>query len=251
MSTDTTGPTVDDILAEVPPPALPPMPEQYTGMADKDRLRKLADAIEGLYKDSGLADGPSADATMLRLVAQRLEDAEEKPPLPAKWGTVQRGSICLSMKRRFMEVIGEERLKEMAISDHRILAIERKIRELEESVSGNDGIVAKAWREASAARKAYMDAHQRREQTWRRIALLRSDQRLRLEKLMRDELSARIEKIRIATNHTMIKAPPSSKRKWDRRGKTRIQIIPRDMELPLKSGDNDGGCTADGEATSQ
>ena len=245
MSND--GPTVDDILAEAPKPVLPPMPDQYTGMADKDRLRKLADAIESLWNGAE----PSADVTMLRLVAQRLEDAEEKPPLPAKWGTVQRGSICLSMKRRFMEVIGEERLKEMAISDHRILAIERKIRELEESVSGNDGIVAKAWREASAARKAYMDAHQRREQTWRRIALLRSDQRLRLEKLMRDELSARIEKIRIATNHTMIKAPPSSKRKWDRRGKTRIQIIPRDMELPLKSGDNDGGCTADGEATSQ
>ena len=232
------GTPIDEILNEPPPP--PPMPATYVGMADKERLRKLADAI--VCTD---------DATMLRLVAQKLEDAEEKAPLPAKWGGVEKGAICPSMKRRFIDIIGEERMKELVTTDHRILAIERKIRELEESVSGNDGIVAKAWREASAARKAYMDAHFRREQTWRKIVLLRSDQRLRQEKLLRDELRNRIERARVATNHTMIVAPPSSKKKWDRRGKDRIQIIPRDMELPLTGGTNDGGQPADGEATSQ
>ena len=238
MSTDTTGPTVDDILAEVPPPALPPMPEQYTGMADKDRLRRLANEL-----------GEGDAATMLRIIAQRLDDAEEKPPLPAKWGSVMPGAICISMKRRFIDTIGEERLKQMALSDHRIIAIERKIRELEASVSGNDGIVARAWREASAARKAYVDAHRKREQTWRRIVLLRSDQRLRLEKLMRDELSARVDKLRAATNRTMIQPPAGcGHKKWDRRAKERIPIIPKHMELPLITNSEPSN---DGQATSQ
>lgn len=243
MSEPTIAEQIDAILNEPESVKQPQMPAIYDGLADKDRLRKLADEL-----------GEGDPATMLRLVAKKLEDAEEKPPLPAKWGGIEKGQLCPSSKRRFMEIIGEERLTYLATHDHRILALERKIRELEESVSGNDGIVAKAWREASTARKAYMDAHLKRETIWRRIVLLRSDQRLRMEKLMRDELSERVDKIRLATNRTMIKAPAGSNKKWDRRGATRIHIVPPDMDLtlPLTENNNDnGGDTTDGEATSQ
>ena len=241
MSEPTTADQIEAILNEVEPAVRPPMPAIYSGMTDKDRLRKLADE---------LGDGDSA--TMLRLVAWKLEDAEEKPPLPAKWGGVEKGQFCPSMKRRFIDLIGADRLEYLATHDHRILALERKIRELEASVSGDDSIVCKAWREASAARKAYLDAHKQREHTWRRIVLLRSDQRLRMEKLMRDELSSRVDKIRLATNRTLMKAPPGSHKKWDRRGATRIHIVPPDMDLtlPLTENNNDnGGDTTDGQGS--
>ena len=218
-------------------PEPPAMPECYVGMADKDRLRKLADELS-----AGTVSNSDAAATMLRLVAQHLEDSEEKPPLPAKWGTIVKGCINPYTKQRFIDIIGEDKLTEMALTDYRIVALERKIRELETSVTGDDGIVAVAWRKALAAKKEYLDAHRERENTWRRIVAMRAEQRSRLEKLMKDELVAKVEKTRATINRNFIQSPKGSNIKHDRRRKERRDIIPREIELPLVNtgGEPDG-----------
>ena len=200
------------------------MPDSYYGMADKDRLRKLADVLD-------LSGGSKDDVLMLRIVAATLEENEEKPPLPARWGGVDDGSFSPVSKRRFIDLIGVERLQEISLHDHRVVAIERKIRSLEESVSGDDGIVAKAWYAALAAKRAYFAAHRKREDIWRKIVNLRFEQRRRVEQLMRDELTAHVNNLRSKVNLTFVRAPKGSNRKFDRRKKERIEVIPRHVEV--------------------
>lgn len=170
--------------------------EAYAGMSDADALRHLAVAIE---RNPDLTQ----DALMLRRVAVAIEAKAEKAPLPEKFSAVPVGSICPGLKRRFIDIIGDERLREISLHDHRVMELEKQIADIETEISGNESIVSKAWRAYCKSKSDYFSAHEWRDKKWKLLVQTRQIQRLRIEACLRRELGARIAQVRGKINKTM------------------------------------------------
>jgi hypothetical protein len=200
--------------------------DPYKGLNEAQALRALALALS--------ANGQSADVAMLSRVADYLDAKEKKAPLPEKWSAVTPGAISPAVKMRFVAIIGEDRLREISLSDFRVMEIEKMIRDADAEVSGNESNVAVAWRAFEKAKSAYFAAHEYREKAWKKQVYLRQMQRNRIEDVMRAELGKRVDQIRGKVNLNMSKEIPKEHRARlrHRRIKTRMQVIPPDAPIP-------------------
>lgn len=224
---------LDDYIEQEPAaPAVNTAPgaDPYERLTESQALRKLADVTVGC-RDAELNH---CDVAMLLRVAEYLDSLHQKAPLPEGWSLVLPGQISPRVKRRFVEIVGEERLREISLNDFRVMEIEKMIRDADAEVSGNDSNVALAWRAFEKAKSAYFAAHAWREKMWRKQVYLRQLQRSRIEDVMRAELSKRVDQVRNKINLDMSHEIPKDHRRKlrHRRVKTRIQVIPPEAPIP-------------------